>query len=209
MPVFLQIEVQAVTRTIDLWFSAGSTYTYLTMMRIGGLESCHHVSFRLRPMFLIRIMRERNHIPFVTDPTKLNYMWRDIERRANSRRLTPVIPAPFPNKHTDFANLLAFVALRETWGRQYIENSFRYWFEEGHLPGAEPNISKSLLPIGEDTERVVRQAAAPEVKDELMGETEIARSLGIFGSPTCVVGDELFWGDDRLEDAIAWVHEQR
>ena len=83
-----------------------------------------------------------------------------------------------------------------------------YWFEQGHLPGTEPNISKSLEPIGEDAEMFVRHAAAPEIKDQLLAETEIARSLGIFGSPTCIVGDELFWGDDRLEDAIAWVGKQ-
>ena len=47
-------------------------------------------------------------------------------------------------------------------------------------------------------------AASPEAKEGLRRQTERAAPLGIFGAPTAVVGNELFWGNDRLDDAIAW-----
>src|SRR5438128_3055126 len=52
--------------------------------------------------------------------------------------------------------------------------------------------------------RALVEAAGPEAKARLRAETERAIALGIFGAPTAVVGDELFWGNDRLEDALAW-----
>ena len=81
---------------VDFWFSVGSTYTYLTVMRIAEIERGSGVSFRWRPFNVRAIMREMNNIPFGNKPIKAAYMWRDIERRAemygvpiNVRLLTP------------------------------------------------------------------------------------------------------------------------
>lgn len=52
-------------------------------------------------------------------------------------------------------------------------------------------------------------ANAADTKNALMAETDVARDLGIFGSPTFAIGRELFWGDDRLEDAISWYKHGR
>ncbi len=65
-------------------------------------------------------------------------------------------------------------------------------------------MSESLRDIGETPERVLKVASSDETKAMLNAETDAARDLGIFGSPTFTIGRELFWGDDRLEDAISW-----
>lgn len=174
-------------------------------MRIAEIEDHNNVRFRLRPFYLVNIMKEMGHVPFVDEPAKLAYMWRDIDRQAKRRGLTPRIPAPFPTQHTDFANRVAYVALRQPWGRDYVLSSYRAWFEHGHPPGEEPNITKCICALGQDVEKVKAEARDSLTHDAMMAETDIARSLGIFGSPTFAVGRELFWGDDRLEDAVAWV----
>jgi 2-hydroxychromene-2-carboxylate isomerase len=65
-------------------------------------------------------------------------------------------------------------------------------------------LTDVLRSIGQDAERCLQAAQADVVKHDYSAATDRARHLGMFGSPTFVVGDEIFWGDDRLEDAIAW-----
>ena len=72
-----------------------------------------------------------------------------------------------------------------------------------HIPFAD-KPTKSAYMIGQDPERVLALANSEETKATLTAETDAARELGIFGSPTFTVGRELFWGDDRLADAISW-----
>ncbi len=116
------------------------------------------------------------------------------------------LPAPYPAKQPFVANKVAIVGLREGWGEGFIYTSYRRWFQEGQEPGSDPNLSESLQEIGQDPQRVVALANSEEVESAFMAETDAARSLGIFGSPTFVVGDQLFWGDDRLDDAISWAN---
>ena len=68
----------------------------------------------------------------------------------------------------------------------------------------EPNLSDSLREIGEDPRRVIPLAESDEIARDYDGATEEARGLGIFGAPTFVARGEVFWGDDRLEDAVIW-----
>jgi len=78
------------------------------------------------------------------------------------------------------------------------------WFEKGNDPSLEPTLSAALSNIGQKPDAVIALAATDETKAALKSQTDEARGLGIFGSPTFVVEDEIFWGDDRLEDAVAW-----
>ena len=86
----------------------------------------------------------------------------------------------------------------------YARATYRRWFEQGLEPGSEPNLSDSLREIGQEPARALERAAGAETGEAYEVATDEARQLGIFGSPTFVVGRELFWGDDRLDDAVAW-----
>ena len=79
----------------------------------------------------------------------------------------------------------------------------------GQETGNEPNLSERLREIGRDPEKVLAAADSAQTREALAAETDAARELGIFGSPTFSVGHELFWGDDRLEDAISWYRHGR
>ena len=189
---------------IDFWFSIGSTYSYLTVMRLGGVEAAQGVAFDWRPFDVRSIMLEQDNIPFAKKPVKAAYMWRDIARRAAGYGLPARLPAPYPLEDLARANRFALVGMREGWGRDYVVETYRIWFQEGQPAGSEPNLGRSLHRIGQDPERVTGLADAPESKRALAQETEAAKAAGIFGSPSFVVGGEVFWGDERLEDAIAW-----
>ena len=191
-------------RVIDFWFSMASTYTYLTVMRLPGLERSASVRFRWRPFYLGNIFKEMNHVPFADKPAKLAYMWRDIERRASAFGIAAAVPAPYPLKQPILANRIAYLGFQGNWGELFVRSSYRHWFQHGHASGEEPNLSSSLREAGQDPAQVLRMAEDPAIDRALVVETDEARRLGVFGSPSFVVGRELFWGDDRLDDALAW-----
>ena len=194
---------------IDFWFTMGSTYSFLSVMRLAEVEQSSGISFRWRPFHLLAILQEMKHVPFADKPTKSAYMWRDIERRATMYGLSVQLPAPYPSKQSIVANLVAAAGMREGWGADFVRAAYRRWFQLGQETGSEPNVSESLRDIGQEPTQVLQLAASDEVKAILTAETDAARALGIFGSPTFAVGRELFWGDDRLEDAISWCRQGR
>jgi 2-hydroxychromene-2-carboxylate isomerase len=195
--------------TIDFWFSIGSTYSFLSVMRLQDYERSRGVPFRWRPFNVRAIMVEQGNIPFANKPVKAAYMWRDIERRAAAYGLAARLPAPYPVDDLPLANRVALVGMEEGWGRAYAVETYRLWFEEGRPAGGEPNLSLSLRHAGQDTERVLGLASAEAAVDALAAETETAKQAGVFGSPTFVVDGEVFWGDDRLDDAVAWYRHGR
>ena len=194
---------------IDFWFSTGSTYTYLTVSRLPAFAAANGVRFNWRPFSVRAIMREQNNSPFAGKPVKSAYMWRDIERRAAMYGLEAKVPAPYPLKEFDFANKLAILGLAEGWGIPYIQASYRRWFVDGQEPGQEPNLSASLADVGQQTARCVERASSDDIAALYDGATQEAKKLGVFGSPTFAVRGELFWGDDRLDDALSWFRHGR
>ena len=194
---------------IDFWTSVGSTYSYLTVMRLKSVEQAEGVRFRWRPFSVRAIMIEQNNIPFRDKPIKAAYMWRDIGRRAHMYGLAPKLPAPYPLREWDVANRVATVGEAEGWLPDYMVATYRRWFDGGDPAGSEPNLSESLNEIGQDPQRVLATAASEETERRYLAATEEAKGLGIFGVPTFVVGGELFWGDDRLNDAINWLRHGR
>ncbi|MHA3978930.1 DsbA family protein [Halovulum sp. GXIMD14794] len=190
--------------TIDFWYSIGSTYSYLTVMRLPEVATSTGLTFRWRPFNVRHVMVEQNNIPFKDKPVKAAYMWRDIERRAARYGLEPSLPAPYPLPGLVLANRVAILGAKEGWVEDYTRATYRRWFEEGDAAGQEPNLSASLAEIGQDPARVLSLAESEQIAQALVAETEMAMHLGVFGSPSFVVDGEVFWGDDRLEDAIFW-----
>ena len=191
---------------IEFWYSIGSTYSYLTVMRLPEVERALGVEIRWRPFNVRRVMIEQNNIPFKDKPVKTAYMWRDIERRAGRYGLSPQIPAPYPIPGLVLANQIAALGVEEGWVSDYTRATYRRWFERGEPAGEEPNLFGSLEEIGCDPNRVLATAQSERIIDALAQATEEAMGLGVFGSPTFVVDGEVFWGDDRLEDALLWAN---
>jgi 2-hydroxychromene-2-carboxylate isomerase len=136
-------------------------------------------------------------------------MWRDIERRAAMYGIPARLPAPYPIANSERANLVAIVGMREGWGTDYVRAAYRLWFQSGLENGSEANIAASMREVGQDPKRVLAVAESDETKAALITETKSARELGIFGSPSFVIDGELFWGDDRLQDALDWAGQSR
>jgi 2-hydroxychromene-2-carboxylate isomerase len=190
---------------IDFYFSIGSLYTFLSVMRFDRVEDTTDIRFAWRPFRVRTIMQEMNNLPGA-QPKKLAYAFRDVHRRAGLYGFAFEGEPPYPLKNSDLANRVAVVGAREGWCADYVRATYRRWFVEKQECGAEPNLSDSLREIGEDPRRVLALADGAETTHAYDAATDEARRLGIFGTPTFVARGEVFWGDDRLADAVTW-HE--
>ena len=192
-------------RPLDFWFSIGSTYTYLSVIRLPALAAAAGIAVRWRPFSVRRIMREMDNRFLAGKPEKYAYMWRDIARRAAASGIRANAPVPHPLAEFDLANRVAVLGMQEGWGERYVQGTFRRWFEDRTEPGRDPNLGETLAELGLDAAAVVARANDAAIIAAYDAATDEARALGIFGSPNFVVdGSELFWGDDRLEPALRW-----
>ncbi len=193
-------------KDIDFYFSIGSTYTYLSVTRILDVEKKSQVKFNWKPFSVRMIMKEMNNIPFPKDKiNKVNYMWRDIERRAEGYKFFAKTPVPYPLSEFDLANQIAILGLKMGWGVDYVRLTYKKWFQEGKEPAVEPSISEVCKELSLNKDEIIIESKTKEIKDEYFSNTDTARENKIFGSPSFMVDNELFWGDDRMEDAIKWV----
>ena len=190
---------------IDFYFSIGSTYTYLTVTRILDVENKHQVKFNWKPFSVRAIMKEMNNIPFPKEKmNKVYYMWRDIERRAEGYGFFAKTPVPYPLSEFDLANQIAILGLEKDWGIDYIRLTYKKWFQEGKEPAIEPSISEVCNELKLNKDQIISDALNKEIQSKYEANTNSARENKIFGSPSFIVKNEVFWGDDRMEDAIKW-----
>jgi 2-hydroxychromene-2-carboxylate isomerase len=111
-------------KQLDFFFFYGSTYTYLTVMRIEGAAQLAGIEVRWRPFNVREIMIEQNNIPFRGKPVKMQYMWRDIERRA-ARYGIPFNRVPtYPVDSGNLANRVGVLAATEGWCPEYTRATY-------------------------------------------------------------------------------------
>jgi len=192
--------------TLDFWFEFASTYSYPAAMRIGALAQERGVTVRWRPFLLGPIFRAQgwDNSPFNLYPVKGRYMWRDLARICEQLGLPFTQAAPFP-QNTLLAARVAIVALREGWGEDYCRAVYRAEFGAGRDIGEPDAIADVLGGLKQNAQDVMQRAQDDAVKSALRAQTEEAERLGLFGAPSFVTSDgELFWGNDRLEAALAW-----
>ena len=195
----------AMSRHLDFWFEFASTYSYPAAMRIASLAAAAGVTVRWQPFLLGPIFKAQgwDTSPFNIYPDKGRYMWRDLERLCAALDLPFKRPHPFPQGSLLPARV-AVLGLAEGWGEDFVRAVYRAQFGEGRVISEPTVIGELLAGLGVDPAATLAQAQSDATKGKLRAQTEEAQRLGIFGAPSFVVNGELFWGNDRLEQALAW-----
>ena len=187
-------------KTLQFWYSFGSTYTYLSTQRIEKLAGSKDVGFEWYPFISKGITSGTGN---QSNPRKLNYMWRDLKRRADRHGLEYNKPAIYPVDY-ELTARVGLIASHEGWCPEFTKLVFRWNFVDGRPIGVEGNLEAGLRELGKDPEVVIGKAQSEEMVEAMQRRIDKAVSLGIFGSPNFIAADELFWGDDRLEEALDW-----
>jgi 2-hydroxychromene-2-carboxylate isomerase len=191
---------------LDFWFDFASTYSYPAAMRIGALASDANVRVRFRPFLLGPIFKAQGweNSPFNLYPAKGRNMWRDLERICGDLGLPLRRPEPFP-QHSVLAARVALVGLAKPWGENFCRAVYKAQFGEALRIDDPAVIGGVLAGLGIEAAPVLEAAQSDGNKAKLRTQTEEAGRLGIFGAPTFITtGGELFWGNDRLEQALTW-----
>jgi 2-hydroxychromene-2-carboxylate isomerase len=203
-------ETQAARPSVDFWYEFASTYSFIAAERIGPLAQARGVDVRWRPFLLGAVFRDLGLVtsPFNTFPVKGRYMWRDIARWCARLGLPLTPPDPFPQNSLLAARIA--LALPEEARQAFSKAVFRLEFCEGRAIDDEALLADAVRQIDVELEPAIAAARTDLVKHALRRDTQEAQALGLFGAPTVVTADgELFWGNDRLEEALDWARGRR
>jgi 2-hydroxychromene-2-carboxylate isomerase len=190
---------------IELWFDFGSNYSYLSVMRIEALAATRGVRIRWRPFLLGPVFRNLgfDNSPFVLQKEKGAYVWKDMERQCRKYGLALKRPSAFPRAAL-LAMRVALLGADRDWSAAYCRKIMQLNFVEDRDIGSAEVVSAALDELGLPAQQIIADAQSDANKLRLREQTEAAVAKGIFGAPTFFVGDEMFWGNDRLDDALAY-----
>ena len=192
---------------LTFWFELASSYSYLSAMRIDPMAEARGVAVEWRPFPLGPIFGAQgwDNSPFNIYPVKGRYMWRDMERLCDARGL-PFLPIDdarnFP-QNSIRALRVSLAALETEKGRDFVRALYLAQFGDGQDITEAGTIRAALAKSGLP-EELAEAADDPAYKDALKANSAASIAAGLFGAPSFTVGQEVFWGDDRLEDALDW-----
>lgn len=198
-------EDPALAARLEFWFEFASTYSYLAASRILALAQRQGVEIVYRPFLLAPIFKKQgwNDSPFNIYPVKGRYMWRDLERLCAQHGLPFRRPSVFPRSGL-LAARVALVAAERGFADRFVPAVYGANFARDENIADPAVLAPIIIGVGEDAASVLESAQADSNKELLRRQTERAEELGIFGAPSFVTRGELFWGNDRLEQALEW-----
>ena len=189
---------------IEFHFDFGSPNAYLAHRVIPGIEKRTGARFRYVPVLLGGVFKATgNRSPmeaFRDIPSKRAFMKKETRRFLARHGITDFRHNPHFPVNTLALMRGAVAARNEGCFERYVDVVFRnMWCEPKKMD--EPEVVRAVLEgNGFDAERLLGRAQSPEVKGELVRNTEASVARGTFGSPTFFVGEEIFFGKDQLRD---------
>lgn len=191
---------------IEFWFDFASTYSYLSTARIEALAKSKSAKVIYRPFLLGPIFNAQgwSTSPFVLYPAKGEYMWMDVARQAAKYGLDFKKPSVFPRNGL-LAARIATAAEHEAWLPQFVSSVFKWEFTRDTDIANSEVLLDLLQSLGVDGSHWIAKASEDTTKNLLRQRTDEAKAMGIFGAPTFFAQGVMYWGDDRLTDAIAQI----
>ena len=190
---------------VHFWYDFASTYSYPAAMRVEDAAKATGATVRWRPFLLGPIFAQQGWrtSPSNIQPEKGRYMWRDLQRICARQGLTLKRPDSFPQNGL-LAARIALIAAREGWVAAFSQRVYLASFADGADISDPQTMARILAGLGRDAEETLERATTADNKAALKHQVAEAQQLGIFGAPSLTVGQELFWGNDRLEEAMRW-----
>ena len=193
------------TQDIEFWFDFASNYSYLSVMRIEAQAAAHQVRVRWRPFLLGPVLQALGYenSPFVVHKEKGEYVWKDMVRQCRKYAVPWRKPSVFPRRAL-LALRVATLGANEPWIGAFCRHVMQLNFSQDREVDSPEVVGEVLEQLGLPAQQIISAALTEANKLKLREQTEQARARGMFGAPTFFVGTEMFWGNDRLDDALAY-----
>lgn len=188
---------------LECWFDFASNYSYLSVMRLEQQAAQHGVAVAWRPFLLGPIFQSLgwNNSPFVLQQAKGRYVWEDMPRQCDKYGIAWRQPSQFPRRQL-LPTRVALLIEQHAWIGTYCRRIMQMNFAQDRDIDNADAVSEALSGLDAPVEALLAQAAQDQTKQRLRQRCEQARERGIFGAPTFLLGDSMYWGNDRLDDAL-------
>jgi 2-hydroxychromene-2-carboxylate isomerase len=198
------------SREIEFWFEFGSIYSYLSVMRIEPLAAKHGTQVSWQPFLLGPIFQSFgwNSSPFVLQKEKGEYVWQDIARQCEKYGIPWNKPSQFPRLGVLPLRIM-LVGAGQSWVGEFAKRVMLLNFYLDREINSADAIGGILAELGQSSADVLARAQSDPIRKRLREQTDTAKQRKIFGAPTFFVGGEMFWGNDRLEDALEFAVGKR
>ncbi|WP_457787180.1 DsbA family protein [Pseudomonas sp. PL-6] len=188
------------SKSVEFFFDLGSPASYLAHTQLPAICRDSGAALVYRPMLLGGVFQATGNASPALIPAKGRYMLRDLARFAERYGVAMRFNPHFPLNTLSLMRLVVAIQLyqpeRLAAGLQAL---FQAIWVDGLNLGEPAKVAEVLTAAGFDAEALQAQIAEQEVKDALKATTEEAVKRGVFGAPTCFVGGEMFFGQDRLD----------
>lgn len=190
---------------LAFWFDFASNHSYLSVMRIEEATRKLGIDLVWRPFLLGPILRSQgwNNSPFVLQKAKGDYVWQDMVRQCAKHGLPWVRPSVFPRPSV-LPSRVALLGADQPWMGDFCRAVMTRNFANDEDIDSPESVRAVLNDLGLPADQIMADALSEANQDKLRAQTQAAMDQGVFGAPTFFVGPEMFWGDDRLDDALAW-----
>lgn len=185
-------------KQVEFYFDVGSPASYLAWTQIARLAERHGAEVVYQPMLLGGVFKATGNASPASVPAKGRYTRIDFERFAR-RYEVPFAQNPFFPINTMQLMRGAVALLDGDQFQPYVDAVFRAIWVKGQNMGDPDVVARVLGGQGFDVAGLLQQINDPAVKERLRQITERAIERGVFGAPTFFVGDEMFFGQDRLD----------
>jgi 2-hydroxychromene-2-carboxylate isomerase len=187
-------------KSFEFWFDLGSPASYLAWKRLPKFLASTGAHASHKPMLLGGVFKAQGNASPVTIPAKGKWLMGDLQRYARRDGVPFALPPAFPiNTLTLMRGAIGLQMRQPERFAPYVDALYDAIFAHARDLRDEQLVAEVLSKAGFDPAAVMALAADPEVKQALIRNTEEAVSRGVFGAPTFFVGDEMFWGQDRMD----------
>jgi 2-hydroxychromene-2-carboxylate isomerase len=184
--------------TIEFFFDIASPYSYLASSRIDWLENETGADVDWRPFFLGGVFKATGNEPPARVENKAKYMRKDLRRWAERYGVGFQYPSTFPVNSLAAQRAILAAKKKELNAIELAERLFKdYWIRDRDISDKSV-IEGALKEVARPSKELLKQINAPDIKQALKRNSDEAVERGAFGAPTFFVGDEMFWGNDRL-----------
>jgi 2-hydroxychromene-2-carboxylate isomerase len=188
------------SREIEFYFDVGSPYSYLAWGELPRVAQRTGATVRWRPMLLGGVFKATGNRSPIEVPAKGAWTFDDMQRWARRYGMRLQRNPAFPVNTLFLMRVATGLLMRDEEAfRRYLDAVFRAMWDTPRNLNDPAEVSATLAAAGFDVAEVLALADDPKVKEQLRVTTEQAVQRGVFGAPSFFVGDELFWGQDRLD----------
>ena len=188
-------------KSFDFYFDFVSPYSFLAHKEIIKIEKKNSVKIKYKPILLGGLHNLHGIKAPAFIPAKAKHMIRDCKLIAEKNKIKFKFNSYFPIRSLNLMRGV-FVAEEDNYKNYYIDSIFNAIWQDGLNMNDENIIQKILKNLNVNPKTFLLRSASSSIKDSLRKKTSEAYEKGIFGAPSFVSNNKIFWGQDRIEFAL-------